>query len=149
MQPLNLPSYRFNIQTKEQKKYIFDDFRKKFVRLTPEEWVRQHFVRYLVEAHHYPAALVALEKELDFNRLHLRADAVVYSRKAQPLLLVECKAPDVPIRQEHFDQIVRYNMQLKVSYLMVTNGLQHYCVHLDLERNNYRFLGEIPDYEEL
>lgn len=149
MQPLNLPSYSFNIQTKEQKKYIFDDFRKKFVRLTPEEWVRQHFVRYLVEVHHYPAALVALEKELDFNRVHLRADAVVYSRKAEPLLLVECKAPDVPIRQEHFDQIVRYNMQLKVSYLMVTNGLQHYCVHLDLERNNYRFLGEIPDYEGL
>ena len=149
MQPLNLPSYPFNIQTKEQKKYIFDDFRKKFVRLTPEEWVRQHFVRYLVEEHHYPAALVAVEKELDFNRVHLRADAVVYSRKAEPLLLVECKAPDVPIGQEHFDQIVRYNMQLKVSYLMVTNGLQHYCVHLDVERNSYRFLGEIPDYEEL
>lgn len=149
MQPLNLPSYSFNIQTKEQKKYIFDDFRKKFVRLTPEEWVRQHFVRYLVQAHHYPAALIALEKELDFNRVHLRADVVVYSRKAEPLLIVECKAPDVPIRQEHFDQIVRYNMQLKVSYLMLTNGLQHYCVHLDLERKNYRFLGEIPDYEEL
>jgi len=149
MQPLNLPKYSFKIQTKEQKKYIFDAFRKKFVSLTPEEWVRQHFIRYLSEERNYPPSLIAVEMEMQYNKLHFRADAVVYNRQARPVMVVECKAPDVPVRQEHFDQILRYNMQLKVFYLVVTNGLEHYCCRLDPERGKYEFLKSIPDYREI
>jgi len=149
MQSLNLPKYSFKVQTKEQKKYIFDAFRKKFVALTPEEWVRQHFIRYLCEERSYPSTLIALERDMEFNNLHFRADAVVYDRKARPVMVVECKAPDVPIGQEHFDQILRYNMQLKVNYLVVTNGLEHYCCRYNRGQGKYEFLKAIPDYNEI
>ena len=149
MQQLNLPGYPFNVQTKEQKKYIFDAFRKKFVKLTPEEWVRQHFARYLVEEKGYSASLMAVEMNMQYNRLNFRADVVVYNRQAQPVMIIECKAPEVAIRQEHFDQIVRYNMQLRVRYLIVTNGLEHYCCRLDYEQGSYVFLKDIPEYAQL
>jgi len=149
MQSLNLPKYSFKIQTKEQKKYIFDAFRKKFVALTPEEWVRQHFIRYLCEERDYPSSLIAVEMDMEFNKLHFRADAVVYDRQARPVMVVECKAPDISIRQEHFDQILRYNMQLKVAYLVVTNGLEHYCCRFDPAQGKYEFLKAIPDYEQI
>ena len=149
MQSLNLPEYSFKIQTKEQKKYIFDAFRKKFVKLTPEEWVRQHFIRYLCEERNYPVSLMALEMEIQLNKVHLRADAVAYDRQARPVMLIECKAPDVAIGQEHFDQILRYNMLLKVEYLVVTNGLEHYCCRLDIQNGSYQFLKDIPDYHEI
>ncbi|MCF8335242.1 MAG: type I restriction enzyme HsdR N-terminal domain-containing protein [Bacteroidales bacterium] len=146
MKPLNLPSYSFKIKSKEQKKYIFDTIRKKFVLLTPEEWVRQNFVRYLVHEKHYSSQLIAIEMTLEYNRLFFRADVVVYNRNIQPVLIVECKAPGVKLKQEHFDQIARYNMQLRVEYLIVTNGINHYCCRIDFEERKYVFLKDIPDF---
>jgi predicted type IV restriction endonuclease len=149
MMQLNLPAYPFKLKTKEQKKYIFDAFRGKFVKLTPEEWVRQHFIRYLVEEKGYSPSLIAVEMPMRYNKLDFRADAVVHNRQAQPVLIIECKAPDIPVSQEHFDQIIRYNMQLKVEYLMVTNGLEHYCCRVDPEAGRYHFLKDIPSFSEL
>jgi len=146
---LNLPAYTFKIKTKEQKKYIFDAIRRKFVKLTPEEWVRQHFIRYLTEEKGYSSSLMAVEMNMEYNRLSFRADVVVYNRQAAPVMIIECKAPEVAIAQRHFDQILRYNMQLKVRYLTVTNGLVHYCCRLDTETGRYQFLQAIPPFGEL
>ncbi|MDY6800728.1 MAG: type I restriction enzyme HsdR N-terminal domain-containing protein [Bacteroidota bacterium] len=145
MERLNLPTYSFNIKFKEQRKYIFDFIRKKYVLLTPEEWVRQNFLKYLVEEKKYPASLIAVEKEFKLNTLSKRSDAVVYNRLGQPFLIVECKATNVKIDQKVFDQIVRYNMKLNVEYLVVTNGLTHYCCKIDVENQNYYFLKDIPE----
>jgi len=149
MQKLNLPSYSFKITTKEQKKYIFDPIRKKFVLLTPEEWVRQNFVQYLISEKKYSANLINIEMAFKLDQYDYRADAVVYDRNAKPLLLVECKAPEVKVGQKQFDQIARYNFRLKVAYLIVTNGISHYCCYIDYEKAEYFFLKEIPDYTEL
>ena len=149
MMQLNLPGYSFKIKTKKQKKYIFDTFRGKFVKLTPEEWVRQHFIRYLVEEKGYSPSLISVEMPMRYNKLDFRADAVVHNRKARPVMIIECKAPDIPVSQEHFDQIIRYNMQLKVAYLIVTNGLEHYCCRVDAEAGRYHFLKAIPSFHEL
>ncbi len=117
--------------------------------MTSEEWVRQHFIRYLTHNLGYPGSLVAVEMPLRLNRIDFRADIVVYSRYGQPVLVVECKAPEVSINQQTFDQILIYNMQLQVRYLVVTNGLQHYCCRLYPEKGTYRFLNYIPDYSQL
>jgi len=149
MEKLNLPQYDFRIRKKEHKLEIFDTFRKKFVALTPEEWVRQNFLMYLVKEKDYPASLISVEAGLKlYNRIK-RTDIVVYNNNAKPVLIVECKAPDVPISQKTFDQIARYNMVLKVNYLIVTNGLNHYCCHLDYENNTIKYLKDIPDYKNL
>jgi hypothetical protein len=149
MKQLNLPGYSFKIKSKEQKKYIFDEIRKKFVLLTPEEWVRQNFIRYLVQEKHFSSQLMAVEMTLEYNRLSYRADAVAYNRQMQPVLIVECKAPDVKLKQDHFDQIARYNMQLRVEYLIVTNGIHHYCCRIDFDNGKYAFLKDIPEFEDL
>ncbi|HRW62678.1 MAG TPA: type I restriction enzyme HsdR N-terminal domain-containing protein, partial [Bacteroidales bacterium] len=133
MEKLNLPTYSFNIKFIEQRKYIFDFIRKKYVILTPEEWVRQNFLKYLVEEKKYPASLIAVEKEFKLNNLSKRSDAVIYNKQGTPILIVECKAPEVKIGQNVFDQIARYNMVLNVKLLVVTNGLQHFCCKLDAE----------------
>jgi len=146
MERLNLPTYSFNIKFKEQRKYIFDLIRKKYVLLTPEEWVRQNFLKYLVEEKKYPASLIAVEKEFKLNKLSKRSDVVVYNRLGQPFLIVECKATTVKIDQKVFDQIARYNMKLNVEYLVVTNGLEHYCCKIDLENQNYCFLKDFPEF---
>ncbi|MCB2194767.1 MAG: type I restriction enzyme HsdR N-terminal domain-containing protein [Bacteroidetes bacterium] len=146
MKRLNLPTYSFNIKLIEQRKHIFDFIRKKFVILTPEEWVRQNFLRYLVDEKNYPASLIAIEKEFKLNNLSKRSDAVVYNKMGKPFLIVEFKAPDVKIDQKVFDQIARYNMKLKVNYLMVSNGMEHYCCMLDYSKNSYVFLKEIPNF---
>ena len=146
MKRLNLPTYSFNIKLIEQRKYIFDFIRKKFVILTPEEWVRQNFLRYLVDEKNYPASLIAIEKEFKLNNLSKRSDTVVYNKMGKPFLIVEFKAPDVKIDQKVFDQIARYNMKLKVNYLMVSNGMEHYCCMLDYSKNSYVFLKEIPNF---
>ncbi len=149
MEKLNLPEYDFRIRKSDQKLEIFDAFRKKFVSLTPEEWVRQNFLMYLVNEKYYPASLIAVEAGLKlYNRIK-RTDIVVYSNLAKPVLIVECKAPEVTINQKVFDQIARYNMVLKVKYLIVTNGLNHYCCYLDYENNSIKYLEEIPDYKYL
>jgi len=146
MEKLNLPTYSFNIKFIEQRKYIFDFIRKKYVILTPEEWVRQNFLKYLVEEKKYPASLIAVEKEFKLNNLSKRSDAVIYNKQGNPYLIIECKAPEVKIDQKVFDQIARYNMVLNVELLVVTNGLQHFCCKLDAENDTYYFLKEIPDY---
>lgn len=146
MQPLNFPPYDFRIKNKENKPYIFDPIRKKFIVLQPEEWVRQHVVRFLVEEKGYPWSLINVEKELRVNHLKKRYDVVVYTPEGHITLIVECKAPSVRITQETFDQIARYNLALKASLLMVTNGLRHYFCRMDYSQEKYIFLEDIPAY---
>jgi type I site-specific restriction-modification system R (restriction) subunit len=146
MQKLNLPEYSFRIKNEDSKTFIFDSFRKKFVRLTPEEWVRQNFVQFLISEKKYSVSLIAIEAGVKVNKNPQRADLVVYNRLGIPLLVAEFKAPEVKISQQAFDQIVRYNMQLKVPYLIVSNGLQHFCCKIDYDNNSYVFLNEIPEF---
>lgn len=146
---LNLPTYSFRFQTQQNRQLIFDAIRKKFVALTPEEWVRQHFVRFLVEDKQYPASLMAIETGLKINQNQFRADLLVHNRKGEPLVLVEFKAPTVKVTQQTFDQITRYNMTFRVPYLIVSNGMEHYCCAVDLENQSYAFLKEIPEFGEL
>jgi len=146
---LNLPQYTFRTSEKQGKKIIFDGFRRRWVALTPEEWVRQNFARYLTEVKHFPASLVAVERSLRINQRDFRTDIVLFSKSGMPLVVVECKAPEVKITQQVFDQIARYNLDLRVSYLIVTNGLMHYCCKFEQEQLSYIFLPEIPDYREL
>jgi type I site-specific restriction-modification system R (restriction) subunit len=146
MQELNLPVYAFRTKTEGTKKYIFDSVRKRFVLLTPEEWVRQHFIRYLTEEKKYPESLMAVEKQIVLNGKLFRFDLLVYRRNGQPLLIAEFKAPGVKISQETFDQVVRYNMVLKVGRVVVSNGLQHFVCEIDYETSSYRFLKEVPEF---
>jgi type I site-specific restriction endonuclease len=147
MQPLNLPSYPFKLKSNENKTLIFDNFRKKYVVLTPEEWVRQHVAQFLVDQKNYPVSLIAIEKQLSINGLKKRTDIVVYNREGNPEIIVECKAPNVAISQDTFDQIARYNLKLQASYLVVTNGLEHYFCQMDLINKSYLFLKDIPSYK--
>ncbi|MFP4042186.1 MAG: type I restriction enzyme HsdR N-terminal domain-containing protein [Bacteroidales bacterium] len=149
MWQLNLPSYSFKITTKEQKKYIFDDIRKKFIALTPEEWVRQNFIKYLIREKKYPPNLLHIEMAFELERFRYRADIVSYNRDFVPSLIVECKAPDVKITQKQFDQIALYNLRLKVPFLVVTNGIEHYCCRVDFNKGSYSFIKHIPGYDEL
>ena len=149
MWQLNLPAYNFRIIKKNEKPFIFDDLRKKFVALTPEEWVRQHFIRFLIDVKHYPASLIAIEKQLVINSLKKRCDAVVYSRNAEPLMIIEFKATTVSIAQQTFDQAAVYNSKLKVDYFIISNGLKHYCCRLDKNVLQYNFLDDIPDFDSL
>jgi hypothetical protein len=128
---------------------IFDAIRRRYVALTPEEWVRQHFVHYLIAQKGYPQGLLANEVTIKLNGTTKRCDTVLYGRDLSPRMIVEYKAPHIEITQAVFDQISRYNMVLKVDYLIVSNGLQHYCCQMDYERQCYTFLHDIPTYEKL
>ena len=143
---LNFPYSKFKIKEEEGKLHIFDDSRKKYIALTPEEWVRQNCLHYLRDHKKYPISLLAVEKGIKVNNQHLRYDIVAYSKNAKPVLLVECKAPDVKISQSTFDQIAVYNMELKVPFLLVTNGVQHFCCIVDFEEKRFQFLKEVPDF---
>ncbi len=149
MQKLNLPEYPIKFGKISDKLSVFDPIRKQYVVLTPEEWVRQNFLLFLINDKKYPSSLLAIEKKIVLNTLTKRCDIVAYNNSGKALLIVECKAPNIDITQQTFDQIARYNMKLKVSHLVVTNGLKHYCCFIDFENNNYRFLEGIPDYMEL
>jgi len=149
MQKLNLPEYSFRIKTTEGKSFIFDSLRKKYVRLTPEEWVRQNFVQFLIAEKNYSVSLMAVEAGVKVNNNPQRADLVIFNRSGNPLLIAEFKAPEVKINQQTFDQIVRYNMQLRVLFLIVSNGLEHYCCRINYDDNSYAFLPEIPDFAEV
>lgn len=150
MQHLNLPEYQFNIKKKgNDGLVILDTLRKRWVALTPEEWVRQNFVRYLIEDREFPAALMNNEISLTQNGIKRRCDTLVADRQGLPLVIVEYKAPTIEISQKTFDQIVRYNMVLRAQYLIVTNGMRHYCCKIDYENNSYAFLQEIPTYNVL
>jgi hypothetical protein len=147
MQKLNLPQYKFKLKNNENKTLIFDKVRKKYFVLTPEEWVRQHYISFLIEEKKYPVSLIAIEKQLTINGLKKRSDILIFNTNGKPEIIVECKAPSVKITQETFDQIARYNLKLKANYLVVTNGLQHIFCKIDTETESYIFLPEIPDYK--
>ncbi len=143
---LNLPLYSFKTKTHGEITKIFDVIRRKYVTLTPEEWVRQNFIQYLVNEKKYPASLIAIEIPISYNTLKKRGDIVTYDKTGAQVVLVECKAPDIKITQSVFDQIARYNLTLKVKYLVVTNGLEHYCCQMDHEKQSYVFLPEVPEF---
>lgn len=146
---LNLPGFIPKIAEKDGKRTIFDPVRQKYVALTPEEWVRQHFVNYLTTRKNYPKELLANEVLVKLNGTSKRCDTVAYSRFLDPLVIIEYKAPHIPITRAVFDQIARYNMVLHVEYLIVSNGLEHYCCRIDYDRRSYSFLEGIPDYRQL
>ena len=147
MQNLNFPNYSFRFKNSENKVAIFDEIRKKFVVLTPEEWVRQHVVQYLLLEKKYPKSLINVEKLVKVNGLNKRYDIVVFQPNGEIFLLIECKAPEVSISQQTFDQIARYNLKLNAQFLMVTNGLNHYFCQMDFENEQYVFLKEAPNYK--
>ena len=147
MQQLNFPSYTFRFKNSENKVSIFDEIRKKFIILTPEEWVRQHVIRFFLEEKKYPKSLINVEKILKVNDLRKRYDVVVFNPDGSIYILVECKAPEIKTAQATFDQIARYNMTLKAQFLMVTNGHNHYFCQMDFENEKYLFLKELPDYK--
>ena len=146
---LNLPQYEIKINEKDGKRMIFDFLRRKYVALTPEEWVRQHFVHFLIEHKGYPKGLIGNEIELQIGAKRLRCDSILYNKMAQPQMIIEYKAPTIPIQQKVFQQISTYNLLLKVDYLIVSNGIQHYCCKMDYDNQKCLFLEDIPEYEKL
>lgn len=149
MEGLNLPAYDVRLSEEEGRKRIFDFLRRRYVALTPEEWVRQHFTHFLVEQKGYPKGLLANEVELHIGDKRLRCDTLLYDKTMKPRMIIEYKAPTIKIQQKTFNQIVVYNLLLKVDYLIVSNGMQHYCCRMDYERGSYEFLQDIPTYGEL
>lgn len=149
MYQLNLPQYAVRVREDNGHHSIFDILRRKYVALTPEEWVRQHFIHYLTDHLGYPTAWLANEVELKCGSKRLRCDSVLYDNKLQPRMIIEYKAPTIQLQQRVFDQISVYNMLLHVDYLVVSNGLQHYCCRMDYINNRYVFLEEIPRYDLL
>ena len=146
---LNLPTFDMKVSGTKQQPKILDVLRRKYVSLTPEEWVRQHFVHYLIEHKGYPAPLLANEIQLTCDDKTLRADSVLYTRELRPQMIIEYKAPHIPITQKVFDQISAYNLLLHVDYLAVSNGLEHYICKMDYSGKKYLFLEELPDYSDL
>ncbi len=148
MEKLNLPEYAFRTKMEGGKKMIFDSIRKKFVVLTPEEWVRQNFIQYLIREKNYPESLMAVEKQIMVSGKQRRFDLLIYLKNGQPLLIAEFKAPSVKVSQDAFDQVVRYNMALRVERVIVSNGLQHFACEIDYPNNSYNYLQGIPEYCE-
>ncbi len=146
---LNLPPYDIRLQEQNGQRTIFDSLRRKYVALTPEEWVRQHFVHYLIGQKGYPKGLLANEVELRVGEKRLRCDTLLYNKELQPQMIIEYKAPDITLTQRVFDQISVYNMLLHVDYLVVSNGLTHYCCRMNYGQQRYEFLKEIPAYDQL
>jgi hypothetical protein len=149
LKQLNLPDYTFRVTGNEGNQMILDTIRRKFVRLTPEEWVRQNFVRYLVNEGKYPPGLIAIEVMFILNKLKRRVDILIHNRQGKPVMIVECKEPEVRIDDKVFDQIVTYNLGLKVPYIIVTNGIVHYACKLKTDSSGYEYLNVIPLYEEI
>lgn len=149
MQPLNLPNYPFQIKEEDKKTKIFDEIRRQFLVLTPEEWVRQHIVQYLISEKGFPKNLISIEQGLKLNGLQKRMDVLVYDRNGRPLLMIECKAPNIKLDQSVFEQIGRYNIQMKLPYLLISNGMEHYCAKINFEIGKIAFLKSIPNYEDL
>lgn len=149
MIPLNLPPFNIKLQGTREHPRIFDILRRRYVALTPEEWVRQSFIHYLIEHLGYPATLLANEISLKVGQKQLRADSVLYDQSLHPRMIIEYKAPTIDITQKVFDQIAVYNMLLHAEYLIVSNGMQHYCCKMDYDGKKYLFLDHIPRYEEI
>jgi len=150
LKQLNLPEYSFRIIRKGETDLILDPIRKKYVKLTPEEWVRQNFVQYLVHEGKYPAGLIGIEVMFKLNKLRKRADILVHNRKGEPVMLVECKSDEVRLDDKVNDQIVEYNMNYRIPYLVITNGMSHYAVKItDYDTHQFEYLLTIPLYEDL
>ena len=149
MQKLNLPEYSVKTKIVEGQNQIFDEIRRKYVALIPEEWVRQHFINYLVNDRKFPKGLIAVEHPLTINKVNHRADIVAFTSDGKPLVVVECKAPDVAINQAVIQQIARYNILLKAPILILTNGLIHFCVRVDFEKSTSQPLSSIPFYQDI
>jgi len=149
MPKLNLPEYEMKLKVEKERNYVLDRLRKRYVKLTPEEYVRQHFVNYLIEYKNYPEGLLANEIEIKLGNVKKRCDTILYDRKLNPIMLIEYKAPFVAVSESTFDQIMRYNMELKVPWVVVSNGLFHFCCRINSADNSYRYEMEIPDYSEL
>ncbi len=149
MERLNLPPYGANVRERNGKPYILDILRRKFIKLSPEEWVRQHFIHFLISHKGYPAALLANEVELTVGQKKLRCDSVLYTRDLSPRMIIEYKAPTIQITQNTFNQIFAYNTLLHAEYLVVSNGICHYCCRIDYEAKSYTFLQDLPEYGEL
>lgn len=149
MYALNLPSFEAKIRNNNKCVEIFDPLRRKYLVLTPEEWVRQHFVHFLITEKNYPASRIANEAAIRLNSMIRRCDSVVYNHQLKPVMIMEYKEPGVPITQQVFDQVARYNSVLKVPYIIVSNGIRHYCYQIDYETQTHTFLTEIPMYADL
>ncbi len=149
MQELNLPKYEIRVSRQEGRLTIFDFLRRRYVALTPEEWVRQHFTHFLVGHKGYPKGLLANEVELTIGDKSLRCDSVLYDRELRPRMIIEYKAPHIKLTQKVFQQIATYNFLLHVDYLVVSNGMEHHCVKMDYDNQKYLFLDDIPDYEKI
>jgi len=147
--PLRLPPYPFKITDQNGQLVLFDAIRKKNIVITPEEWVRQHFVQYLINQKHYPKTLIKLEGGHKLNGMARRSDIVVYNSAGKKILLVECKAPSISIDQKTFEQVARYNITHKVNLLADSNGIDHYYCRIDFENQGYQFIEELPDYREV
>ena len=149
MQKLNFSKYNFRFKSNENKTLIFDIIRKKFVILTPEEWVRQHTLHFLITEKKYPVSYINVEKQLLLNDSVKRYDIVIFKNDGDVEIIIECKAPSVTINQLSFDQIARYNLALNSNLLMVTNGMTHYFCKMDIKNKKYIFLRDLPKYEQL
>jgi type I site-specific restriction-modification system R (restriction) subunit len=143
---LSFPQYPLRVNTNEGKKLVFDVVRKKWVALTPEEWVRQHVLWFLINEKAVPESLISVEKSLTINTLTKRFDILVYDKNTCPVMLIECKAPGVKLSQSTLEQAARYNLRYKVGLLFITNGLQHYCIAVNHETQQFRNLSSIPEY---
>lgn len=141
------PTFNVRIKHESNKAFIFDEIRKKWLALTPEEWVRQHLINHLRENKSVPASLISVEKEVNLNNTKKRYDAVIYNKTMNPLVLIECKAPDVPITQTTLEQTLRYNLILGVKYLLMTNGLQQFVIMI--ENGSGKLIADLPDYNSL
>lgn len=149
MSELNLPHYQAKTKINDGKPLIFDDWRNRFVALTPEEWVRQHFMHFLVIHLHYPHGRMATEHTVLLNGMKKRADAVIFNQQGIPVAIIECKAPHIPLDQKVFDQVAVYCRQMGVATFFLTNGMEHYACRIDTTAQRYKFLSELPDYVEL
>jgi hypothetical protein len=147
MQTLQFPSFEYKIKTEKLQPYIFDEVRKKWLVLTPEEWVRQHLIHFLIQFKHFPSSLMQLEKQIKLNDTKKRFDLLVYNNHLQPMLLVECKAPHIELSQLVLDQILRYNLEIEAQIILITNGLNHMVYSYDKSEQKYTILQGIPDYK--
>ncbi len=147
--PLNLPPATLRFGHRKEQAVVFDPLRRRYVRLTPEEWVRQHFTSYLIHEKGYPAGLLGNEVSIELNGMSRRCDSVLYGLDRSPRMIIEYKAPQVPLTQKVFDQIYRYNIVLRVEWLIVSNGLQHLCCHVDIEAGTCEFVPQVPAYQDL
>ena len=147
MLKLSFPNYEFRLKKIDEKRFIFDEIRKKYIGLTAEEWVRQNCIKFLINEKKYKSQLIAVEKKIILNNLTKRFDIIAYDNNGDPNLLVECKAPNIAIKQETFDQILSYNRVINSKYLMITNGIIHYYCKIDNIDNKINFLKDIPNYK--